>query len=209
MNIQSNKKATNKRSTSKKGQVETVLTTIDKTLVIPEVVTSEVVIPEVANQELMLVNQEQPIISFDQMMANLDEKNRLIKSVVGQLVEDDHIEEVGKEEIDQPIEEPKLTYEQLVAIVEQQANSIEQLINSIEQPKTNQPLNGGLLNTNGNTKADLCRTIWNEEVTKNKGGCPVRAVTIKRFVDEAFLTLKGAPTYYQNMKKAAGFVVSK
>jgi hypothetical protein len=202
MNTQSNKKTTNKRTNNKTVQKETILSTIDETVQInPEVVIKEtnVVIPEVANQELMIVGQE---------------KEEEVKTVIGELVETEQEEQIGQEETEQEeqigqeeTDQPKLTYEQLMAIIEQQANSIEELKSN--QPKQNQPINGGVLNTNGNSKADSARLIWNEEVVNNKGGCPVRSVTIKRFIKECGLTEKGAPTYYQNMKKAAGFVVSK
>jgi hypothetical protein len=167
----------NKKTTTKGSQKSNLV--IDETVkVTPEVVTE---IDQLVGQELMLIEQPFEL------------------EAVGQLVD----EVVGQEETDQP----KLTYEQLMAIIEQQANSIEELKSN--QPKQNQPINGGVLNTNGNSKADQCRLIWNEEVANNKGGCPVRSVTIKRFIKECGLTEKGAPTYYQNMKKAAGFVVSK
>ena len=88
----------------------------------------------------------------------------------------------------------------------------------IEQPTQEQldflglgdkPIVNAILSNNGETKAGKAREIWNDEVVKNKGGCPVRGHTIKRLMDEAELTKAGAATYYQNMKKKAGFVNSK
>lgn len=71
------------------------------------------------------------------------------------------------------------------------------------------PIVDPILTINHNTKADLGRTIWNEEVVSMNGQCPIRATTIKRLMTEANLTKAGASTYYQNMKKKAGFVNKK
>ncbi len=63
--------------------------------------------------------------------------------------------------------------------------------------------------TETTTKASLGRSIWNDEVSKQNGQAPIRATTIKRLMLEAGLTQAGAATYFQNMKKKAGFVNSK
>lgn len=65
------------------------------------------------------------------------------------------------------------------------------------------------------SKADVARQIWAEELAKvNEGEFPVRKTTISRLKSDPLfsqngivpLTQNGAATYYQNMKKKAGFV---
>ncbi|RWZ84371.1 MAG: hypothetical protein EO766_17275 [Hydrotalea sp. AMD] len=79
-----------------------------------------------------------------------------------------------------------------------------------KQSQQASPTNGKLLSGhNSVTKADVGRTIWDEEMVKMNMGCPVRSITISRLMTEAGLTKAGAATYYQNMKKKSGFVNSK
>jgi hypothetical protein len=52
------------------------------------------------------------------------------------------------------------------------------------------------------TKADIGRTIFNEELPNGL----VRKTVIGRLIKEAQLTKAGAATYFQNMKKKAGLV---
>ncbi len=55
------------------------------------------------------------------------------------------------------------------------------------------------------TKADIGRTIFNEELEKGL----VRKTVINRLINEALLTKNGAATYFQNMKNKAGLVNHK
>lgn len=55
------------------------------------------------------------------------------------------------------------------------------------------------------TKADIGRTIFNEELENGL----VRKTVINRLINEALLTKNGASTYFQNMKNKAGLVNHK
>ena len=57
-------------------------------------------------------------------------------------------------------------------------------------------------------KTTLAQKVFDDEVQK-AGGNPPRAATIKRMMEECNLTKPGASTYFQNMKKAAGFVTAR
>lgn len=57
-------------------------------------------------------------------------------------------------------------------------------------------------------KTALAQKVFDDEVEK-AGGNPPRSATIKRMMEECNLTKQGASTYFQNMKKAAGFVTAR
>jgi len=131
--------------------------------------------------------------------------NEVIENVVEQLIElPVIIEEVPliKEIIELPviIEEVPLIKE----IIELPVNNfVDNLVKQIEE--TTQ-INNVVINQNVVvTKASLARGIFEEELLNGLS----RKNTINRLILEANLTKAGASTYFQNMKKKAGLVVSR
>ena len=184
--------ATNKKQNNKQTiETNTVITTGTDVMLVNEdkqTLVGEVLPPEVANEGGDMTEQ-----SDDDMLNGLG------------LGDDNN-------EVDDQPEPPKVepTMADLMAIIQAQQ---EQLNKMTEQQAAARPANaikGTLLSgNNSTTKADLARTIWDDEMTKHDMTCPARGHTITRLCNEAGLTKAGAATYYQNMKKKAGFVNSK
>ncbi|MGZ8924381.1 MAG: hypothetical protein ACXW2E_00725 [Nitrososphaeraceae archaeon] len=79
--------------------------------------------------------------------------------------------------------------------------------NKVEQPTLQETLKTVEQATQSTIyKADLARKIFDEEYEKAGNKNPKRSVVLARFVKEAGLTKKGAPTYLQTIKKKKGLV---
>ena len=133
--------------------------------------------------------------------------NNKIKPVIKEIIElpvimNEVIENVVEQLIELPviIEEVPLIKE----IIELPVNNfVDNLVKQIEE--TTQ-INNVVINQNVVvTKASLARGIFEEELLNGLS----RKNTINRLILEANLTKAGASTYFQNMKKKAGLVVSR
>lgn len=200
------KKQTNKKPTNKQTvQEEQVIGQTN--MLVPVTTTGLTVTDEVKEKVEVLVGELQTKEEIEQLeMTGQNDDDQPIDDqpeqtdLVGQ---DDGQEQEGDDQPEQDMGGKKvedMTREELLAMIELMAKTQQQ------QPVTS---DHAILKGNDDTKAAKAREIWNEEVTKLKGQCPVRSTTIARFQSEAGLTKAGAATYYQNYKKKAGFVNSK
>ena len=168
---------------------------------------NEVVITTTGTEGL-LVNEDKQVLEGELMldvsndtMSEQDDDDAL-NALLGDAVA---VEETDDE---QPQKEP--TMAEMMAIIQAQQEIINKLTARQLDARPVNTIKGVLLSGNNSaTKADLARLIWDDEMTKHDMTCPQRGHTINRLCDEAGLTKAGAATYYQNMKKKAGFVNSK
>lgn len=137
-------------------------------------------------------------------------KTEIISEVVNEEVINEIInEEVINEELTEQLLMEEFKLEEEVPVVMNEIiesvteHLVDQLINQINETAN---MNNVIINQNVViTKASLARGIFEEEL---KNGL-VRKDTINRLMGEANLTKAGAATYFQNMKKKAGLVVSR
>lgn len=197
------KKQTNKKPTNKQTvQEEQVIGQTN--MLVPVTTTGLTVTDEVKEKVEVLVGELQTKEEIEQleMTGQNDDDQPEQTDLVDQ--DDDGQEQEGDDQPEQDMGGKKvedMSREELLAMIELMAKTQQQ-----QQPVTS---DHAILKGNDDTKAAKAREIWNEEVTKLKGQCPVRSTTISRFQTEAGLTKAGAATYYQNYKKKAGFVNSK